>query len=548
MNQVTLTQDAEKPRVAVVPLVVLLAGLVALFTRLVARMWIGWFPGWVNKDQSIYHRLVDGESYYTHGPLAMLVSIFLFVFLLRHTVIPLRPSKLLGGVMAALMLAIYLFASVLDINLIRGVASVGLIAAVVILFWGLEAAKRLWFPILFLLFMIPLSMWLISDLNLSLKLWATNAGVQIVNVLGISAERSGAQIMLIGDKTLVVGNVCSGLRTLISLLAFGAVFAYICRVRGWWRLLLFVLTVPVALVANCLRIASIIVVAQIWDVKTATGTYHDTSGFVVFVLAFLMMFGLEKLILAAHSWAGRPMKIVPMLLNVRQKDRDRDQGARLLGAIRGPGAYAIGGLGIVLGISAWWMDRPMTSMWTQNIADKALPMLLQAPDGRTLVGQRFALDEQTLTMLETGDYLYRKYAGLSEPMDMCVIFSKDNPTSTHPPEVCLGAAGGETMLAQDVVVDQVETVGDLHCRELLIRKGQDLSYYLYTFKYGDSYTARFGKQQIWVFFMGRLIGNASGALIRVSTPVPPSDSLEEARQRAFEMMRITVPYLTKSLK
>jgi exosortase len=179
------------------------------------------------------------------------------------------------------------------------------VVGLILLLWGWTALRRLWFPVLFLAFMVPLPEVTIAQLNFRLKMLAADWGVALANGLGVLVERNGNQVFLEGGKTLVIANVCNGLRTLISLLAFGTLYAYVCRLRGLWRLGLLAMTIPVAVASNSLRIVSLILVADAWDVRTATGWYHDTSGMLVFVLAFALMFGLERLVLWARQAAGR---------------------------------------------------------------------------------------------------------------------------------------------------------------------------------------------------------------------------------------------------
>ena len=537
-----IQQSGARPQIAFWALVV---GLCALFSRVLYKMWFGWFPGWIREDLGLYDRLVKGESYYTHGPLILMVSGIIIALLVARTRIPVKPRAWLGWICAGLSLLLYAAACLIDTNLVRSTALISLLGSLVLMLWGWAALKRLWFPIAFLLFMVPQQMWLISDLNLSLKLRATDWAVEGVKLLGIVASRSGAEVLLSGGKTLVVGNVCSGLRTVISLLAFGALYAFVCRLPGLWRLGIFALALPVALVSNGLRIISIILVAHIWGVEVATGAYHDNSGIVVFILAFLAMFGVEKFVLLAARKLGRPINDAHLYAGARLSEEERGQWRRMLAAAGNRNALVVGVLGIVLGLGAWWLERPRPAVWVGNVAAGALPANLEV-EGKSLYSTNIELSEDVLTILGTRDYLYRQYWGLVEPVDMCIIFSRDNPTSTHPPEVCLGAMGGETFLAQDVELDGIPGMGSLGCRELAIREGDQTNYYLYTFKFGNSYTARFGSQQAMLFVQSRFGAAMGGALIRVSTPV--NGSLEEARARSMAFMKAAIPYLDKGLK
>jgi exosortase len=88
------------------------------------------------------------------------------------------------------------------------------------------------------------------------------------------------------------------LRSLISLLAFATLFTYACKLRGYKRWLLFLSAVPVAVAANIVRIVVLALVANAYGVKLATpgGWVHDLMGFVVFVVAFCIMFLLEEVL------------------------------------------------------------------------------------------------------------------------------------------------------------------------------------------------------------------------------------------------------------
>jgi EpsI family protein len=523
---------------------ILALGLACMLSRVLAKMWFGWFPGWYRPDLGYYDRLTAGDSYYTHGPLVLVVSMGLIYVVLARSSIAAKPQKGVGWLVTGLSLAIYAFGSLVDSNLVRSMGWIASMFGIVTIFWGYPGLRRLWFPILFLVFMIPQQFWLISDMTLALKLLVTQWAVQAVCLLGIAAERSGAQILLAGDKTLVVGSVCSGLRSLVLLTAFGSLFAYLCRLKGIWRVGMFLMTIPVALVTNTLRVIAIIIVAQVWDVPTATGAFHDASGFVALIVSLAMLLGIEVLLLWIAAKLGRPMDARPAFLDPTRRP-EAGQFGKLMSQVSGPSAWAIGALGIVLGLSAWWLDRPAPSMWNQHTAACALPDEIVV-DGKALASRKIELDESVLTILQTRDYLYRRYTGLAEPIDVCIIFSHENPTSIHPPEVCLGAGGGETQLAGDTVITGIPGMPDVRCRELAIRNAGVLNYYMYTFKFGDSYTARFGSQQAWMFLKSRMGGDGSGALIRISTPA--DGDIDSARARVMSFMRVAMPQIDRTLK
>ncbi|GAH80670.1 unnamed protein product, partial [marine sediment metagenome] len=246
-------------------------------------------------------RLVEGESYYTHAPLVPLASVVIGWLLLRYTKVAVRPSPVLGGLLLAGSLLVHLLSCFVGVQFVQGFAFIGVVAGLVLCLWGSSVLRRLWFPIAILVFMTPLPPMAIAQMNFRLKMLAADWGVTVATFLGAASEHAGSRILLDGGKEMLVGNVCSGLRTLISLLGFGAIYAYVCRLRGWWRMGLFAMTVPVAIASNGLRITALILVAHLIDVPAATGWFHDISGVLVFVFAFLFMFGLERLVLFARA-------------------------------------------------------------------------------------------------------------------------------------------------------------------------------------------------------------------------------------------------------
>jgi EpsI family protein len=521
----------------------ILGGLAGTFASAFRAMWIyHWFPAWNSLSLGLYDRLVEGDSYYTHAPLVLVVSGLITWLLLRHTRVPIRSSPVRGGLVLAGSLILQLLSCFIDVQFVQGFAFVGVVAGIVLCVWGAAALRRLWFPIALLVFMMPLPPMLIAEMNFRLKMLAADWGVGFANLIGIASERAGSRILLDADKEMVVGSVCSGLRTLISLFAFGAIYAYVCRLRGWWRLALFSMTVPVAIVSNCLRISSLIVVAHFTDVATATGWYHDASGVLVFLLAFLLMFGLEKLVLLVRAWMGVPAKITGLFPDVRRGPEDRGQGLAILrSAGTGSGILAA----LMLLAAAWGVQ--LVSHYSAPAGATAmvrdsLPLRLQVGSA-AVTGKDLELDERTLTILQTHDYVYRKYeAPQAEPVDLCITCSRGNRRGSHPPDFCLEGGGRSIVAKNAVAIPGVGGGAELPCRELITQTGTQREYYLYTYRCGSTYTSNWYYQQVSILGNSLLGRNPNGALIRLSTPLR-GDDLPEARQRLAEFMQSVVPHL-----
>jgi len=524
----------------------LVAAMVAAFGHNFVEMWDRWFPGWRRASWSLYDRIVRGESYYTHAPLVPMVSLLIAILLIRHTRIKVSPSRRLGFVVLIGSLLLHLMACLARVNFASGFAFIAVLCGLVLVIWGRMALRRLWFPLVLLIFMVPLPEVSISNLNFHLKMVAADWGVRLANMVGIISERSGNWVYLEGGKSLVIANVCNGLRTIISLLAFGALYTYVCRLRGFWRLLLFAMTIPVALASNSVRIVSLIVVARIWDAKTATGFFHDFSGVLIFVLAFLLMFGLERLILFLRKAVGRPAKVVPLFDGVLRGQDDEGQWSRMLRAGGRRASWVAVLLVVVSAAGAAWLNQAVPPMWDENTAAGVLPRTMQIAGGEWS-SYDIELDAQTLAVLETSDYLCRTYVSAGRAtVEFSIIFSRDNRKGTHPPDLCLEGAGQDLTAIRDLVVGDVPSRGRIPCRELVVQRGSARSYFIYTYKCGERYTNSFWLQQLTIFANGLARRNASGALIRVSTPM--RGGIEEARDLAVQFLRAAVPHLDKKLQ
>ncbi|MFN3467575.1 MAG: exosortase/archaeosortase family protein [Candidatus Brocadiales bacterium] len=241
-------------------------------------------------------RWLAADSYYSHGFVVPFISAYL-VWKKRNYINGESQVDSRGTVvgLALLFSGIGLHGAglVFKISFISGLSLLPLLLGMVLYIYGWQAGRRLLFPILFLLAMIPLPLSLIADLSLKLKLFAAEVAVRVVSFIGIAVLREGSSIHF-SDSFLVVGDVCSGLRSLIALLAFGALFAYVSGLSTPLRAILFIASVPIALVANSVRIIVLCLIAKQWGSEVATGRVHDATGILIFIVAFILFFSLER--------------------------------------------------------------------------------------------------------------------------------------------------------------------------------------------------------------------------------------------------------------
>lgn len=169
------------------------------------------------------------------------------------------------------------------------------LTSLVLLIWGVpfylfgwQMAKKLIFPCSYLAFCIPLNF--LDVIAFPLRIFSTRIAVGMLNGFGIDAVRSGTAILIPSMPTgMDVADPCSGLRSLLAMTALTAVYAYFTQrtlIRKW---LLFLASIPLAVIGNIARIVTIAFVAEALGAKPALGLYHDYSGYILFTAAITAM-------------------------------------------------------------------------------------------------------------------------------------------------------------------------------------------------------------------------------------------------------------------
>lgn len=524
------------------------------------EMWLRWFPGWDERwddhNLSFTRRFTIGDSYYSHGPLVVLACLGAAWLIHKRVGLPVRRSlsaTIVGGLLLAASLGLHLLSVYARVMFASGFAFVGVIGALVLLWGGWTLARAYWLPVVFIAFMVPLPIDLIAQLNFKLKFMAGGAAMWLTNnVFNIPAVMDGSYVYLPNGpdgspRMLVVENVCSGLRSLISLIWFASMFAMICRARGGWRLFMLLLAVPIAIGCNIVRITTLNVGAHLWGTQVASegAALHDWSGILVFVLALAVLFAVESLIVAAGRRLHRPWsdrRLLGFLDNVRGDGMSTIRTARPLVLLSLAGAAAL---------AVMW-SRVEVAPNRSDFAKSAVPMAVEV-DGVTLNGTDFPLDTKTLTILETDDYLFRRFQASAGDrrdrigFDLLIVFSKDNRKGTHPPDVCLEGAGAQIVSKAFHTID-VEGVGPIRMKGLVTQQHGTSDYHLFVYKCGESYTPNFFVQQATIFWNGMLQRNAAGALIRISLPIGTEEGARErAAAYAQAAARTVMPLIDRNL-
>jgi len=237
----------------------------------------------------------EKDPNYSHGFLVPLVSLFLLwkkrkeLSQIQTKISPLGLGIITGGLF--LLLVGTAGAEYFTVRL----SFVLLLFGLVWYFGGSLLAKKTSVPIWYLVLAIPVPYVIYYAVAFPLQIWATKITTILLHLLGMPSIRQGNVIHL-PSYSLEVVEACSGLRSLVSLLALSGVYAYLTQKTALKKLILFISAVPIALVANIFRISLTALGAYLISPKMAEDFLHELSGLVVFIVSFISLFILGEIL------------------------------------------------------------------------------------------------------------------------------------------------------------------------------------------------------------------------------------------------------------
>jgi exosortase len=240
---------------------------------------------------------------YSHGPLIPLTSLALVWLrwpqLRRLEVKPQTHGLWVLGA-GCLMLVLGLR---MDVFALQCWSILVVLTGLVLTFFGVSIMRMLAFPIGYLVFMLTFPPVVMNTLSFALKSFATTGAVWAAKLAGVALRRDGMQIYFHTGE-LRVENPCSGLRSLIALIATGTLFAYFQRGGAWRRALVLIAAAPIAIVGNMARLFLLFVASDRMSVDWATGRFHDVTGYVMYAVALGLLLALRGALTPREPRAG----------------------------------------------------------------------------------------------------------------------------------------------------------------------------------------------------------------------------------------------------
>lgn len=275
----------------VAALAIALGGIVLLYWHVIYKLVHDWYT----------------DDNYSHGFLIVPLAIY-FAWERRQRLFETPQKSSLFGLIIVIGSILVLLAGLLGAELfLTRISLIGALVGSVLFLGGWHRLRILAFPLAFLLLMIPIPAIIFNQIAFPLQLLASRAGEWAMTIANVPVLREG-NVLILANTQLEVAEACSGIRSLISLLALGIIFGYFADPRGWVRTVIALATVPVAIIANGARVAGTGIAAHRFGPAVAEGFFHEFSGWVVFVVAFAILLAIQGLILRL---APKPTKASP---------------------------------------------------------------------------------------------------------------------------------------------------------------------------------------------------------------------------------------------
>jgi len=240
---------------------------------------------------------------YAHGPIILVIVLWL-MWAGRSKLIDdgQKKNTVSGAILLFIGLLLYVVGHSQDIYIFEVGSQIPLLLGIMLLIYGASVAKNFWFPLLFLVFLIPLPGVVVDTMTGPLKQMVSILAENILYLFGYPIARSGVMLS-IGQYQLLVADACSGLNSMFSLSALGLFYAYLVKRKGWvpnTALLLSVL--PIAFFANVMRVILLVLITYYFGDAVGQGFAHKMAGLVLFMAALISFLLLDGIIQGVLKW------------------------------------------------------------------------------------------------------------------------------------------------------------------------------------------------------------------------------------------------------
>jgi len=249
-----------------------------------------------------YHALATGlwrSDDQAHGLIVLMVVLYL-IWQKRHQLFPSNgeggTSPILGWSLMVFGLLSYIAGRSQDILMLDIGSQIPVLAAILLITRGMPALKAMWFPLFFILFMLPLPGFFLDAVTMPMKIAVSYVAEHVLYWADYPIGRSGV-ILHIGQYQLLVADACAGMHTLISLEALGLLYLNMVKHDSLFRnITLAILIVPISFTANVIRVMVLTLVTYYFGDEAGQGFVHGFASIVLFIVALALIMGVDSLL------------------------------------------------------------------------------------------------------------------------------------------------------------------------------------------------------------------------------------------------------------
>lgn len=467
------------------------------------------------------------DENYSHGLLVPFVIGYIiwieFEYLKKF---PKNSSFWLGGSVILLSLGMLLAGTLGAELFIQRISFVLMLAGIVIYFFGANLLRLLTVPFLLLLFAIPIPQIIFNKIAFPLQIWASQIAVSGIRLFDVAPIRNGNVIEILpkGATQIValeVVEACSGIRSLMTLVTLALVLWYFTREKNrfdWIRAVILMLSaIPIAILNNAGRVTGTGVLTYYYGKQAADGFTHDISGWLVYLIALVLLLGLNFVLKKLQPQNAESQSELP---NTSYQSLITNNQIIVLIA-----ALFLGGLFI-----NWLEQRGEASVERRPLREVSAKL----GDWRQ-VGSDVRFSEQTESVLRTSDYVMREYSNSSGKYANLYIgyyASQKTGATYHSPQNCLPGAGWE-MKSPEIVEIKTPSGKTFSANRYIIDNGTNKAVMIYWYQGRGRAVSSEYSDKIYTVIDSVLRRRSDGSMVRVMSSVGSSEA--EALQTAVDL-------------
>lgn len=253
---------------------------------------IMYLPTYRALDQFVWGLVGQG-----HGP--VMLALVLWLAWQRYpelAALDSRPATIAGSIFLLLGGLVYVVGRSQDVLFLDTVSQIPVLMGVLLLLWGWQGLKTMWFPLFFMLFLVPVPGSIVDVVTAPLKMGVSYVAEHILYALGYPIARMGVTLH-IGPYQLFVADACAGLNSIFALEAIGVFYMSVVRHTSRLRnILLAMLIIPISFTSNVLRVMALVLITYYFGDEVGQGFVHEFAGILLFLVATCLTIGTDSLL------------------------------------------------------------------------------------------------------------------------------------------------------------------------------------------------------------------------------------------------------------